>query len=129
VEVERRPVGILILALISFVGGVALLFIGLMGMGIVLFGPAQVGDGAFAVGLLAFAAGLLYLAVAGGAFLGMSWVLPVGLVTAVVGLGIGVLQLLATDSVSRGIATIVFPVFLLWYLNRDDVKAALTDEA
>ena len=125
---EHRPIGIAMLGFVAFVGGVALVFIGIVGMGVLLFGPAQTGDHVFIAGLATFAAGILYLGVAVGAWLGMSWVLPVGLATAVIGLAVGVLQLLATGEVSHGFATLVFPVFLLWYLNRDDVKAAFTDE-
>jgi hypothetical protein len=40
------------------------------------------------------------------------------------GAGCGVFTLATTGALANAIATFVFPIFLLWYLNRDKVTAA-----
>ena len=116
------------LGILSFIGGVALVFVGIVLTGSVALGPVPTGDFVFLTGLGILAVGLLYVAVAVGAWLGFAWVPTVGLVTAGLGLLAGVLSLLTTGSVTHGIATLVFPVFLFWYLNRDDVRAAFNED-
>jgi hypothetical protein len=125
---ERRPIGIVLLGIISLLGGVALLFVGIVLVGVVAFGPEPTGNGTFVAGLLVGAVGLLYMAVAAGAWFGLPWALTIGVVTAALGLVAGVFTLLATGSVAHGLATLVFPAFLLWYLNRADVQAAFDDD-
>ena len=125
---EKRPAGIAMLGIISFLGGIALAFVGIVLMGVMLFGPAVTGEGVFLAGLLTFAVGGLFLAVAVGFWLGFPWALPIATATAALGLLAGVLNLVVTGQVTHGFATLVFPAFLLWYLNREDVKRAFDEQ-
>lgn len=59
-----------------------------------------------------------------GAWSTRPWARTVGLVTAILGLVAGVVTLLTTGAIAHGFATFVFPIFLLWYLNRAKVKEA-----
>ena len=52
------------------------------------------------------------------------WARNAGIVTAILGLAAGVFTLATTGALAHAIATFVFPIFLLWYLNRDKVTAA-----
>ena len=121
---EQRLAGIPILGIISFLGGVVLCFIGIVLMGVIIFGDVPTGSGSFLAGAATFAVGILYIAVAIGAWFTLPWARTVGLVTAVLGLAVGIFTLVTTGAIAHGIATFVFPLFLLWYLNRDKVKAA-----
>ncbi|HEX5828761.1 MAG TPA: hypothetical protein VFY23_14645 [Candidatus Limnocylindrales bacterium] len=125
---EKRPAGIAMLGIISFLGGIALAFVGIVLMGVMLFGPAVTGEGVFLAGLLTFAVGAMFLGVAVGFWLGFPWALPIATATAALGLLAGVLNLVVTGEITRGFATLVFPAFLLWYLNRDDVKRAFDEQ-
>ena len=125
---EGRPMGIALLGVIALLGGIVLVFVGIVLMGVVSFGPETKGNGVFLSGLLTFAAGLLYMGVAAGAWFGLPWARVAGLVTAVIGLVVGVGGFLLHGSVTHVVATIIFPIFLLWYLNRPSVKAAFQDK-
>ena len=121
---DERPAGIPILGIIAFLGGVVLCFIGIVLMGVVIFGDIPTGSGSFIAGVITFAVGILYVAVAVGAWFTLPWARTAGIVTAILGLAAGVFTLVTTGAIAHGIATFVFPIFLLWYLNRDKVKAA-----
>ena len=53
-----------------------------------------------------------------------------GQILAILGIVEGVFALLGTGSLNYALATTAFPLLLLWYINRDNVKKAfgLTDE-
>ncbi len=125
---EERPFGIPLLGIISFLGGVVLCFIGIVLMGVIIFGDIPTGSGSFIAGAITFAVGVLYLGVAVGAWFTRPWARTVGLVTAVLGLTAGVITLVTTGAIAHGFATFVFPIFLLWYLNRAKVKEAFKRE-
>ena len=73
---------------------------------------------------ITFAVGILYVAVAVGPWFTFPWARNAGIVTAILGLAAGVFTLATTGALAHAIATFVFPIFLLWYLNRDKVTAA-----
>ena len=125
---EERPFGIPLLGIIAFLGGIVLCFIGIVLMGVIIFGDVPTGSGSFIAGAITFGIGILYLAVAVGAWFTRPWARTVGLVTAVLGLGAGVVTLITTGAIAHGFATFVFPIFLLWYLNRAKVKEAFRRE-
>jgi len=127
-EDEERPFGIPLLGIISFLGGVVLCFIGIVLMGVIIFGEIPTGSGSFIAGAITFGVGILYLAVAVGAWFTRPWARTVGLATAVLGLAAGVITLVTTGAIAHGFATFVFPIFLLWYLNRAKVKEAFRRE-
>jgi hypothetical protein len=128
-EDEERPFGIPLLGIISFLGGVVLCFIGIVLMGVIIFGDIPTGSGSFIAGAITFGVGILYLAVAVGAWFTRPWARTVGLATAVLGLVAGVVTLVTTGAIAHGFATFVFPIFLLWYLNRAKVKEAFRRDA
>jgi hypothetical protein len=128
VDDDERPAGIPILGIISFLAGVVLCFIGIVLMGVIIFGDIPTGSGSFLAGAITFGVGILYLAVAVGAWFSMSWARTIGIVTAILGLAAGVFTLVTTGAIAHGFATFVFPIFLLWYLNRDKVKAAFNSD-
>jgi hypothetical protein len=128
VDDEERPAGIPILGIIAFLGGVVLCFIGIVLTGVVIFGGIPTGSGSFLAGAATFAVGILFLAVAIGAWFTLPWARTAGIVTAILGLAAGVITLVTTGAIAHGIATFVFPLFLLWYLNRDTVTAAFNRE-
>ncbi|HEU0243870.1 MAG TPA: hypothetical protein VFQ75_08195 [Candidatus Limnocylindrales bacterium] len=125
---EDRPFGIPLLGIISFLGGVVLAFIGIVLMGVIIFGDVPTGSGSFIAGALTFGVGMLFIAVAIGAWFTLPWARTVGLATAVLGLVAGVITLVTTGAIAHGIATFVFPIFLLWYLNRPKVKEAFRNQ-
>jgi hypothetical protein len=47
-----------------------------------------------------------------------------GQILAVIGVVEGIFALLGTGSLNYAMATTAFPLILLWYMNRDTVKAA-----
>ena len=124
VDEEGRPFGITILGIISMLGGVVLVFVGIVLMGVVAFGPQVTGDGVFLSGVLTTIAGLLYVAVAAGFWFGFPWARMAALVTAVISLVVSVIAFVLHGSLAHALATVIFPIFLLWYLNRASVKAA-----
>jgi hypothetical protein len=126
---EDRPAGIPLLGIVSFVGGIVLCFIGIVLMGVIVFGDTPIGGGSFIAGAITFGVGILYLAVAVGAWFTRPWARTVGIGTAILGLAAGVITLVTTGAIAHGFATFVFPIFLLWYLNRDKVKDAFRREA
>jgi hypothetical protein len=128
VDDEGRPFGISILGLISLLGGIVLVFVGVVLMGVVAFGPEPTGTGTFLSGVLTGAVGLLFIAVAGGFWFGFPWARIAGLVTALLGLAISAIGFVMHGSIAHAGATVVFPLFLLWYLNRASVKAAFTKQ-
>jgi hypothetical protein len=128
VDDDERLAGIPILGIIAFLGGVVLCFVGIVLMGVIIFGDVPTGNGAFIAGAATFAVGILYIAVAIGTWFTLPWARTAGLVTAVLGLAVGLFTLVTTGAVAHGIATIVFPIVLLWYLNRARVKAAFNRE-
>ena len=124
---EGRPFGISLLGIVSFLGGVVLAFIGIVLMGVIIFGDVPTGNGTFLAGVITFAVGMLFLATAVGAWFSFPWARTIGLATAVLGLVAGLITLVTTGAIAHGVATFVFPIFLLWYLNRASVKAAFSD--
>jgi hypothetical protein len=126
VDDEGRPFLISILGIVSFLAGVVLVFVGVVLMGVVAFGPEVTGSGVFLSGALTTAAGLLYIAVAGGFWFGAPWARLAALVTAVISLVVSVIAFILHGSLGHALATVVFPLFLLWYLNRASVKAAFS---
>jgi len=87
-------------------------------------GDVPTGSGSLIAGAITFAAGILYIAVAVGASFTFPWARNAGIVTAILGLAAGVFTLATTGALAHAIATFVFPIFLLWYLNRDKVTVA-----
>ena len=58
------------------------------------------------------------------------WGWQLGQILAIFGIVEGIFALLGTGSLNYALATTAFPLILLWYLNRDNVKTAfgLTNE-
>jgi hypothetical protein len=124
---NRPPMGITILGLFAFLSGLSMAFTGFELMGVVAFGPVPTGNGVFISGLLSALVGVLYLAVAFGAWTLKPWTWAFGLIMSVIGIFNGVLMMLLTGSLAYGVAVLIFPTFVYWYLNREDIKALFVD--
>ena len=120
----KRPIGVLFLGFLSLVAGFAFIFYGLQFMGAVTFGPFQAGSGLWAYGLLVFLSGIAFAA-AGFAFWSLqSWAWLFGQIMAVFGLVDAVILMLSSGELNYGLAAAIFPLLILWYLNRDVIKKA-----
>ncbi|MET1232965.1 MAG: hypothetical protein ABWY52_08970 [Candidatus Limnocylindrales bacterium] len=120
----KRPIGVTLLGILSLAAGISFLLLGLQLMGAVTFGPLQSGTGVWAYGLLVTLTGLAFGA-AGFAFWSLQpWAWLFGHILAIFGLIEAVLVWLTTDNFGAGVATGLFPLLVLWYLNREPVKKA-----
>jgi hypothetical protein len=90
----------------------------------VTFGPLQTGSGVWIWGWLIVLTGLGFFAggVAAWNLQPFGWML--GQILAVIGVVEGIFALLGTGSLNYAMATTAFPLILLWYMNRANVKAA-----
>jgi uncharacterized membrane protein len=132
----KRPVGITILAVIAVIYGIFNLLLALLG----LLGSALLASHVaaaaikYSAGTLAYATisdailGILFLAFGIGAFRlkGWAWTTGVaGLVLEVVRQIVGVvMQGFIAGTIVRDSITVVIALLLLWYLFRQDVRAA-----
>jgi hypothetical protein len=131
----KRPTGVTILAILALIGGILSL---LGGFGLVALGASSTlatssvisGTSATLFGLVAIVTGVLALAFAIGAFRGAGWAWVLGivaevlnLVSYVVQIGIGATKGQVGNEITSNIVGIVISAIILWYLNRQNVKA------
>jgi hypothetical protein len=121
---NRPPIGISVLGLFALMSGVSQAFTGFQLMGIVALGPVPTGNGIFIAGLFSVIVGVIYLAVAFGAWSLKPWTYEFGLIMSVLGIFNGVIMMLLTGSLAYGVAVLIFPTLVYWYLNREDVRGA-----
>jgi hypothetical protein len=141
----RRPTGVTILGVLAILGGIALLFSGivLIGLGLVIgtyvgsaitnalsnagySGLASIGVGTLAAILLALGAiflilGILYFAVGVGYFGGKGWAWTIGIIVTFISIIFDVVQI-ALGAVSNAFGVII-GLLILYYLTRPHVKA------
>jgi hypothetical protein len=141
----RRPTGVTILGVLAILGGIALLFSGivLIGLGLVIgtyagsavtnalsnagySGLASIGAGTIAAILLALGAlvlilGILYFAVGIGYFGGKGWAWTVGIIVTVISIILDIIQI-ALGAVSSAFGLII-GLLIIYYLTRPHVKA------
>lgn len=125
----NRPLGVLILSVLATLAGFLYLLAGIQLMGIVTFGPAESGNGVWISGLFTFIVGLIWLGVGGALWSLQAWGLLFTEIMAVFALISGVFTLFAGASVNRGLGLIIIPIVILWYANRESIKAAFAQNA
>ena len=120
----RRPAGITIIGVLSFVAGVIYLLQGIRILGFVVFGPGQAFTNVSLSGWGAIILGVFWIAV-GGAFLSLRpWAWFFGVI--VVGLSLIAAFWGNINGWQFGdlFAAMIVPLVILFYLNSDHVKAA-----
>jgi hypothetical protein len=125
---NRRPLGITIIAIILAVGGVFSILVGLEAQKITNFGLAQVADAGNVSGWASIISGVLTLIAAGGLFTlaGWAWILAViVLVLRILADLWAAIAVGATSSVGIGLlGAAVISAIILWYFFRPNVKSA-----
>jgi len=141
-----RPTGVTILAVLAILAALALLFSGvvLIGLGILLgtlatsiditnaitnagypglasLGTATISAFIIALGAVILILGILYLAVGIGFFGGRGWAWTLGIVVSVIGIVIDIVQLVFGNY--NGILSLIISVLIIYYLMRPHVKA------
>ena len=128
-----RPTGVTILAILAAIGGVLLVFAGLVAT---VFGGAiagtvgggagvAVGGAVVLLGLVALALGILYLAFAYGAWGLKPWAWTLGIASQILSLVLSLLRIVAGgSSITSEIISIAIALILLYYLDTPDVRRA-----
>jgi hypothetical protein len=118
--------GVLILAVLAVMAGVLYLIAGVQLMGIVTFGPVEVGNGVFLAGLLTFVVGVIWIG-AGTALYGLQpWALMFAQIMCVFSLMSAVFSMFAMTESRWGLGQAILAGVLLWYLSREETVAAFT---
>ncbi len=120
----KRPFGITILAIVFAAAGISFMMLGFQLTTAVTFGPLPAGQGTWIWGWLLVLTGLAFWAggLAAWRLEPYGWML--GHVLALLGLLEAIFALIGTGSLSYALGAAVFPLILLWYLNREPVKKA-----
>jgi hypothetical protein len=120
----KRPFGITLLAIIFAIAGISYVMLGFQMTTAVTFGPVPTGTGTWFWGWIIVLTGLGFWvgALAAWALQPLGWML--GHILAIFGLLEAIFALLGTGSLNYALATSVFPLILLWYLNRQNVRTA-----
>ena len=120
----KRPFGITILAIVFAAAGISYMMLGFQLTTAVTFGPLPAGQGTWIWGWLIVLTGLAFWAggLAAWRLEPFGWML--GHVLALLGLLEAIFALLGTGSLNYALGTAIFPLILLWYLNREPVKKA-----
>jgi hypothetical protein len=120
----KRPFGVTLMAIYFAAAGIAYLMMGLQLTTAVTFGPLQTGSGAWIWGWLIALTGLAFIAAGGAAWALQPWAWMLGYLLAILGLIEAIFALLGTGSLEYALATTLFPLIVIWYLNRSSVKKA-----
>jgi hypothetical protein len=114
----KRPLGVAIIAVIAFAGGLLSLF----GGGSVLSGMAS---GPFVLALVVIIFGILGLVLGAGLYTGMGWAWAAGIIIYIVSIGLGIAEIVYGGMVGGvgGIIRIIAGVVIPAYLTRHNVKS------
>ena len=120
----KRPVGVTLVAVILALAGASDILLGLQITTAVTFGPLPSGSGTWIWGWFIVLTGVAYLATGVGFWVlhPLAWM--AGQVLAVVGIFEAVAALLGTGDLGYAMGLAIFPLIVLWYLNRESVKRA-----
>ena len=114
----KRPFGITVLALIFAFAGISYMMLGFQMTTAVTFGPLPSGQGTWIWGWIIVLTGGL------AAWRLEAWGWMLGHILALFGIIEAIFAVLGTGNLGYALSTAVFPVILLWYLNRPSVKTA-----
>lgn len=121
----NRPTGVAILSVLAGIAGVFQFLIGVYALGFVLFGPGLHGTNLALAGWASLILGIIWLAVSGALWSLRPWAWIFGMIVAIFAVVDGIwIMLVGDNTVAAGIGSIIFPLIVLFYLNRESVKAA-----
>lgn len=125
---QSRPTGVTILAILSILSGLALLFAGGVALAASATFASQLGIAsgiAAAIGAVLLVLGIIYLAVAGGFLSGKGWSWTLALVAYIVGIILTLVQIALAPSanLAGNIVGLIFAIVIIYYLTRPNVKA------
>ena len=120
----KRPFGITFLAIIFALAGIYYIMLGLQLTTAVTFGPVPTGTGAWIWGWVIVLTGVLFWAAGAAAWALQPLGWQLGMILAVFGLLEAFFIVLGAGTLNYALAATGFPLILLWYLNRQNVKDA-----
>lgn len=120
----KRPFGVTILAIIFAAVGLSYIVLGLQLTTSVTFGPVPTGTGAWVWGWVIVLTGAAFWAGGVAAWGLQPWGWMLGHILAIIGLLEAFFIVLGQGNLSYALSATVFPLILLWYLNREPVKKA-----
>jgi lysylphosphatidylglycerol synthetase-like protein (DUF2156 family) len=123
-----RPTGVTILAVLSILSGLALLFAGGAALGASATFATQLGVAsgiAAAIGAVLLVLGIIYLAVAAGFLGAKGWSWTLALIAYIVGIILTITQIALAPSanLAGNIVGLIFALLILYYLFRPNVRA------
>ena len=126
----KRPFGITLLAIIFAVAGISYIMLGFQMTTFVTFGPGQLGSGTWIWGWIIVLTGVAFWAGGLACWSLQPWGWQLAWILAIIGLFEAFFALIGTGSLNYALASVGWPLLLLWYINRDKVKKAfgLIDE-
>ncbi len=121
----NRPLGVMVLAILSFVAGLIYLWNGLDLLGYLIFGPSHAAatGSLFWSGLFAIILGVIWLAVGGAMWSLQPWAWMFGFIIAVFALIEATFTLIAGGSQAY-FGMFLFPLIIILYLNSEGTKKA-----
>lgn len=120
----KRPFGVTFLAVIWGLAGITYIIAGLQLTTAVTFGPVPAGQGTWLWGWLIVLTGVVFWAAAGAAWTLQVWAWQLGVFLAAWGLLQAFFIALGAGTLSMAVAATAWPLLLMWYLHRDNIKAA-----
>jgi hypothetical protein len=120
----KRPFGVYILAFAWALGGTVYVLQGLQLTTAVTFGHMPAGTGEWFWGWVIILTGILFWAAAGAALSLQVWAWQLGMFLALWGLFQAAIIIIGVGTLEHALIATGFPVFLLWYLNREPVRKA-----
>lgn len=121
----NRPTGVMILSVLAGIAGVLQFIVGIYALGYVLFGPSLRGANLSFAAWSSILLGIVWLAVSGALWSLKPWAWMFGMIVTCFAIIDGVwIMIVGDNTVGAGLATIIFPLIVLFYLNRENVKSA-----
>jgi hypothetical protein len=117
-----RPLGVIVLGVLTTLVGVMYVFAGFRLMNIVTFGPVESGNGVWFSGLLTLIVGIIWLGVGSALFSLQAWGLLFCEIMAIFAIIEAVFVLFGSSN--TGLGLFVLPLVVLWYCQRPSVREA-----
>lgn len=122
----KRPVGVMVFAVLAFMAGITYMIAGLRLMNVVTFGPIESGEGVWLSGLFTLIVGVIWWSV-GGALLSLKpWALMFAQIMAIFGL-VNAVFVMIGSGFEQGLALMILPGFVFWYTNREEIVSAFVN--